>query len=155
MFKTLVLMLVLVMVTSPVAAKDYMTQQELIAQLKLGKTTPTAIGMIYVRVCEVREKEPKDGRYRTYGRKTSTARMQLEAKALAKSLNRSGDGVWEAYCTGEWQLNSSRLRHLLRQAQIPLPNFKGEFANLSEHQKDLVRLCAATLRGGYHENCVR
>lgn len=119
MFRILFAATICCLAAMPAMAQQYLTQTQLESLLQRSGSSPQALGMKKVRVCELRGKAVTDGHFLTYGRKAATESNQRMLVKRANTLNQERPAwFWEAHCTAEWQLMSALLVRKLEPTMI-------------------------------------
>jgi hypothetical protein len=124
MFKYFVVLLALLCMSPATARADYLTQQELLEILARGGTTPKAMGMIPLRVCQVVGEARDGGADRATTKRITSNRIYGDLVRAADKLDRSDPKWdWEVKCYREYQQLTPQLRATLHPSMV-LPEAK-------------------------------
>jgi hypothetical protein len=124
MFKYFVVLLALLCMSPAAARADYLTQQELLEILARGGTTPKAMGMIPLRVCQVVGEARDGGADRATTKRITSNRIYGDLVRAADKLDRSDPKWdWEVKCYREYQQLTPQLRATLHPSMV-LPEAK-------------------------------
>jgi hypothetical protein len=124
MFKYIVVLLALLCVMPATARAEYLTQQELLEMLARGGTTPKAMGMIPLRVCQVVGQSRNGGANRQTEKRIASNHIYGELVRYADKQDKAEPKWdWEVKCYREYQQMTPQLRATLQPSMV-LPEVK-------------------------------
>lgn len=144
MFKYIVVLLALLCVMPATARADYLSQQEMLEILARGGTTPKAMGMVPLRMCQVVGEARDGGANRVTQKRITSNHIYGELVRYADKQDRAEPKWnWEVKCFREYQQMTPQLRATLHSSMV-LPEAKRTVAKAPPAAKPPKKLTRPT-----------